>query len=193
MTREVYRTIVADPPWEMPGGGPRKPGGGRLPYPTMTLEEIRALDVPADLRSTLFLWTTEAFLIDGSALSVVHAWGFSRTRILIWAKNVIGLGDFPRRNHEVCLVAIRGQRRDVRSVQNWNCVYEGARRHSAKPDGFFDLVESVSPGPYLEMFARRQRLGWHTWGNEALEHVEIEERPYHPDQDAHLFVEGEAA
>lgn len=46
-------------------------------------------------------------------------------------------------------------------------------RHSEKPEAFFDLVEQVSPGPYLELFARRQRLGWDTWGNEALEHVEL--------------------
>jgi len=46
-------------------------------------------------------------------------------------------------------------------------------RHSAKPEAFIDLVEQVSPGPYLELFARRQRLGWDTWGNEALEHVEL--------------------
>ena len=44
---------------------------------------------------------------------------------------------------------------------------------SAKPEAFIDLVEQVSPGPYLELFARRQRLGWDTWGNEALEHVEL--------------------
>ena len=49
----------------------------------------------------------------------------------------------------------------------------GRGQHSAKPEAFFDLVESVSPGPYLELFARRQRLGWDTWGNEALEHVEL--------------------
>jgi N6-adenosine-specific RNA methylase IME4 len=52
----------------------------------------------------------------------------------------------------------------------------GERRsnmHSAKPEAFYDLVESVSPGPYLELFARRQRLGWDTWGNEALEHVDL--------------------
>ena len=45
--------------------------------------------------------------------------------------------------------------------------------HSRKPDAFYDLVEQVSPGPYLEMFSRRSRLGWDTWGNEALQHVEL--------------------
>jgi N6-adenosine-specific RNA methylase IME4 len=45
--------------------------------------------------------------------------------------------------------------------------------HSRKPDAFLDLVEQVSPGPYLELFARRNRLGWDTWGNQSFEHVEI--------------------
>lgn len=176
-----YRTIVADPPWEMPGGGPRRPGGARLPYPTMTLDEIAALPI-FDLvasQASLFLWTTEAFLIDGSAREIAVSWGFGRARILIWKKNLIGLGDFPRRAHEVCVIALRGRpawrRQDIPSVQEWNCPFiAGTRLHSAKPDGFFDLVESVTPGPYLELFARRQRLGWDTWGNEALQHVTLD-------------------
>lgn len=45
--------------------------------------------------------------------------------------------------------------------------------HSQKPEAFLDMVESISPGPYLELFARRNRLGWDTWGNESLEHVDL--------------------
>jgi N6-adenosine-specific RNA methylase IME4 len=59
--------------------------------------------------------------------------------------------------------------------KRWHTTWFGWKRaaHSAKPEAFLDLVEETSPGPYLELFARRNRLGWDTWGNEALEHVEL--------------------
>ena len=186
-----YRTIVADPPWPFRwtgGASTRVNGRGErhinhqagtgLDYPTMSVNEILALTVPAAEDANLFLWTTEAFLMDGTARNVALTWGFLRPRLLIWRKSGFGLGTFPRPQHEACLVAVRGgetwQRRNIGSVQAWKLVYEsGARKHSAKPDGFYDLVQSVSPGPYLELFARRQRLGWDTWGDEALQHVEL--------------------
>jgi N6-adenosine-specific RNA methylase IME4 len=37
--------------------------------------------------------------------------------------------------------------------------------HSEKPPAFLDLVEQVSPGPYVELFARQPRLGWDSWGH----------------------------
>jgi N6-adenosine-specific RNA methylase IME4 len=150
----------------------------------MSIAEIAALDVPAEDNAHLFLWTTDGFLLSGDAARVVEAWGFTRPRLLVWEKTGFGLGTFPRPQHEQCVVAIRGslafQRRDVGSVHRWKLVYgkgsnSAVRKHSGKPDGFYDLVREVSPGPYLEMFARVQRLGWDTWGNEALQHVEIPE------------------
>lgn len=36
--------------------------------------------------------------------------------------------------------------------------------HSEKPALFLDLVERMSPGPYVELFARAPRLGWDSWG-----------------------------
>jgi N6-adenosine-specific RNA methylase IME4 len=85
------------------------------------------------------------------------------------------MGNCPRGSHELSLVCTRGKslftRKDVRSVQKWH----GRKQHSAKPDGFFDLAMTCSPGPYLSMFERRQRLGWDTWGDEALCHVDLSE------------------
>lgn len=192
-----YRTIVADPPWpiEWRGGAARRRNGRgelhvnhrasvqELPYPTMTVEEItelgvRALSAP---KAHLYLWVVDRFLLDGSAAGVVAAWGFKEPRLLIWRKG-FGLGTFPRPQHEICLFASRGGLRSPLrtegSVQDWKLVYEPtgrshARKHSAKPDGFYDLVEMASPGPYLELFARRNRLGWATWGYDALEHVTL--------------------
>lgn len=195
MTATRYRTIVADPPWPIRwtgGAAWRTNGRGErhlnhrfkkaLDYPTMPVEQIAALQVSdlAEADAHLYLWAPDQYVLDGTAAAVARAWGFkARPRLLVWKKRGYGLGTFPRPQHELALVCKRGRLPfrvcDVGSVQEWKLVYEGgARKHSAKPEGFQDLVERASPGPYLELFARRQRLGWHTWGNEAFNHVAME-------------------
>jgi N6-adenosine-specific RNA methylase IME4 len=187
-----FRTIVADPPWPMKwrgGAGRRRNGRGvvysnaassqtRLSYPTMSVAEIAALNVPALVTraSVLFLWAPDSFVIDGSATRVCEAWGFKPQRFIVWRKRGFGLGTFPRPQHELVLLGKRGsttpRRRNVGSVQEWKLVYErkgksAARRHSAKPPDFLAMVESVYDGPYLELFARSARLGWSVYGNEV--------------------------
>ena len=177
-----YATIVADPPWQMPSGGLRSGPGwhesrGRpsaLPYPTMTLEEIKALPIGdlADADAHLYVWTTNAFL--ESTFGLVRGWGFRHSQVLVWAKapRGLGMGGAFTNTTEFVMFSRRGRlRARSRSDTTW---WEWKRgEHSRKPEAFLDVVEQVSPGPYLEMFARRQRLGWDTWGNEALEHVVI--------------------
>jgi N6-adenosine-specific RNA methylase IME4 len=146
----------------------------------MTVDAIANLPVNslADDNCHLYLWTIDQFLLDGSTARVAKAWGFPVGRLMVWKKSHYGLGTFPRPQHEAVLVCRRGS--EPFSVRNIGSVFDapipfmgGLRLHSAKPESFFDLVEVNSPGPRLEMFARRQRLGWDTWGNEALEHVEL--------------------
>ena len=90
---------------------------------------------------------------------------------IIWEKPNFGVGVFPRHCHEPLLVCRRGKlpftaKRDVRSVQKWRQpqLTNGGKTHSAKPDAALDLVETASPGPYLELFCRRPRFGWDSWG-----------------------------
>jgi N6-adenosine-specific RNA methylase IME4 len=95
----------------------------------------------------------------------------------VWAKPSFGLGKFPRPQHEILLVCRRGSLpfalNNAGSIQRWTqpCRGNGGKIHSAKPDGSYDLVMQASPGPYLELFSRTARLGWDTWGNEALGNV----------------------
>ncbi len=185
-----YRTIVADPPWPLgvrPGWKWRdgRPSGDvrPLPYETMAVAEIAALPIrdlsipdtrPAREGSTLFLWTTTEFLC--AAHDVALTWGFRPSAVLVWCKAPRGfnVGGTFASNVEFCIYARRGAPKllSSRAVSTrWFTWPRGA--HSAKPDAFYDLVESISPGPRLEMFSRRARLGWDTWGNEALEHIQI--------------------
>lgn len=190
----TYRTIVADPPWNVKAGpafGSYVVEDGQqvwqqvhtptreLAYPTMTVEDICRLDVPADTDAHLYLWTINAYVED--AYTVARAWGFSPSTLLVWAKNPMGggLGGAFGITTEYVLFARRGRLPSTGRVTgtwfNWKRPYDhrGKPKHSAKPPAFLDMVEQVSPGPYLEMFARSNRLGWDTWGNEAFSHVEI--------------------
>lgn len=177
-----YRTIVADPPWPQKGGGSLAGPEGfvgaggpsmPLPYAVMTVEEIAALPIPADENAHLYLWTTSGFLPD--AFRIVEAWGFRYSTTLVWAKAPIGygLGGAYGIATEFVLFARRGSllplRKEGRNWWTWKRHYDerGKPQHSAKPEEFYALVEQVSPGPYLDMFARRPRLGWDVWGDQA--------------------------
>lgn len=173
-----FKTIVADPPWEV-GRGPEWSSNGNsrpLTYPTMSLEEISALPVEelADDGAHLYLWTINKYI--EQTYGIARAWGFAPSTLLTWCKprHGIGLGGAYTLTTEHCLFSRRGVCAAERRMDStW---WEWKRgKHSAKPEAFIDMVESVSPGPYLELFARRNRLGWSTWGNEALNHVTIED------------------
>lgn len=171
-----YRTIVADPPWEV-GRGPEWASNGAsrpLTYPTMSVDEIARLPVGAlaDKRAHLYLWTINAYVED--AFEIARHWGFRPSTLLTWCKprHGIGLGGAYTLTTEHVLFGRRGilpasQRVDT----TWWQWPRG--EHSAKPEAFIDLVEQVSPPPRLELFARRNRLGWDTWGHEALNHVTL--------------------
>jgi len=188
-----YRTIVADPPWDI-GAGPSH-GGGRyslgrgshikkpVPYESMTVAEIADLPIrdfaASDCR--LFLWTINRYLPD--AFDIVRAWGFQYRQTLVWFKSA-SASPFPGHiapNHaEYLLVGVQGKpaRLSVLSSSVFPVPSRsggGGRRHSAKPDVFLDAIQHASPGPYLEMFARRARFGWDYWGNESLGTAELEE------------------
>jgi N6-adenosine-specific RNA methylase IME4 len=179
--RQKYKTIVADPPWDMTRSkGTLYPGATDTPplktvaldYPTMSIEEICALPVRdlAEDDAHLYLWTTQSFL--RRTYEVLDAWGFRQGAMLVWSKPPKGVCGTYVCSVEFCIFARRGsleaKRRQIGTCYQWP-----RTKHSAKPEAFLDMVESVSPGPYLELFARRNRLGWHTWGNEALNHVEL--------------------
>ena len=158
--------------------GKHRGGTVDLPYLTMTVAAIAALPVTdlAESGAHLYLWTTNRFLED--AYAVARAWEFRPAQLLTWCKPPmgVGFGGAFTTTSEFCIFARRGSlkhlQREDSSWWQWSRPYEnGHIAHSAKPEAFLDMVERVSPSPRLELFARRQRLGWDTWGNEALEHV----------------------
>ena len=171
--RRRFKTIVADPPWDV-GRGPEWSSNGKsraLTYPTMSLEEISSLPIRelADDSAHLYLWTINKYI------AIARTWGFMPSTMLTWCKppHGIGLGGTYTLTTEHCLFARRGTCPAAQRIDSsW---WQWSRgRHSAKPEAFLDMVESVSPAPRLELFARSNRLGWSTWGNECFEHVSLE-------------------
>lgn len=170
-----FATILADPPWAFDDGEDDDQaeglfGRGHPTYATMTVAEIEALPVAdhADEDCHLYLWTTNRNL--RAAFEIVDGWGFTYATTVTWAKPHFGMGYWFRGQTEHCLFATKGSqpllRRDVGTLFS---AARGPKGHSSKPPGFYDLVESCSPGPYLELFARSDREDWSQWGAEAPE------------------------
>lgn len=151
------------------------------------VEDIKALPVDelAEDSAHLYLWTTRRYFREGIACEVARAWGFEPCGELIWGLRNAGMGGFLGNGHEPILLASRGgltwpKKELPAGVCFWKQPYVcdpktgiPCKSHSAKPDAFQDLVERVSPAPRLELFARSQRLGWSTWGNQAFNHVSL--------------------
>lgn len=178
-----YRTVVADPPWSYLNGAVPM-GGVDKHFDTMANEDIAALPVAelAEDDAHLYLWVTNPRLFAQDhdhgvgPHEIMQRWGFRYTTMLTWLKPGLGLGYYFRGSTEHVLFGVRGSLPIPGPIRIANWFQAGRSAHSRKPEAFLDLVESVSPGPYLELFARRQRLGWDTWGNEALEHVSLDTR-----------------
>ncbi len=154
-----FQVIVADPPW-------RYATSNDLPYPTMSIEEIKAMPVMdlADDDAILWLWTTNAHL--RLAFDVVDAWGFEYKALLTWVKDRMGTGEWLRGRTEHCLLAARGKPIFIHGTHS--TVLEAARReHSRKPDEFYSLVDETCGGGKIELFCRQQRNGWQAYGNDT--------------------------
>lgn len=167
MNREIrhkkkYATILADPPWERHQKGKY---GASAHYALMPLSQIQAMPV-ADLaedNAHLWLWVPNGLIQDG--LDTMKAWGFTYRSPFYWVKPRLGLGQYLRNASELVLFGTRGKAPvQFRAQPNWG--FFPLQDHSHKPEEMYAIVERLSPGPYLELFARRPQPGWDAWGNE---------------------------
>ena len=166
-TDKKYRVIYADPPWQYNDKqDTAKLGGAVKHYPTMPLDEICALPVPAENNAVLFLWTTSPMLED--AFKVIHAWGFNYKSSFIWDKVSHAMGHYNSVRHEFLLVCTRGScTPDVPRLVD-SVVSIERTEHSKKPKEFREIIDMLYPiGERLEMFARDAADGWDVWGNMA--------------------------
>jgi N6-adenosine-specific RNA methylase IME4/ParB-like chromosome segregation protein Spo0J len=166
-----YAVLYADPPWHFEvyneESGIERAAGNH--YPTMSLDEICAMPILnlASPDAALFMWTTAPHLRE--SFDVLVAWGFEYKTNIVWVKDKIGLGYFVRNQHELLLVATRGDMPSPSPANRPPSVISAPRReHSRKPDEAYALIEAMYPAlPKLELFARQRRPGWDVWGNET--------------------------
>lgn len=176
-----FSTIVADPPWKFQNNtGKVAPEHKRLSrYSTLGLQEI--MDIPvcsaAEDKAHLYLWVPNALLAEG--LKVMEAWGFTYKTNIVWYKirkdggpDGRGVGFYFRNVTELLLFGVKGK--NARTLQRGrsqpNIIATRKREHSRKPDEQYEIFESCSSGPYLELFSRGSRKGWTCWGNQVDEY-----------------------
>lgn len=182
-----YGTISIDPPWPENGGGKCKRGADRH-YKTMSIQDIARtiwtcpMFTPAD-SAHLYMWATNNYL--PQAIAMMPELGFRYINNIVWVKMrndfyegqsiliserslQLGLGQYQRGSHELLLFGTRGNAM-VPAPENRfpSVVFAPRTKHSKKPDAFYKRIPMVSPGPYLEMFARDKRSGWDCWGDEV--------------------------
>ncbi|WP_406176096.1 MT-A70 family methyltransferase [Streptomyces sp. NBC_00996] len=167
-----FRTLLIDPPWSTNQIGAK---GAERHYPVMSPDRIRALPVAelAEQNAHLWLWTTNATLRDG--YDIAAAWGFSVRSPLTWVKFRLGLGSYLRNSTETLLFCTRGDAPvGFRSQPTW--FNAPVQEHSRKPDEIYAVIERISAGPFLELFARREvpsNEDWFIWGNEVESDIMI--------------------
>lgn len=165
----VFDIISFDPPWPYEGESKEittyDPNGRRVanPYPEMSIEQIKQIEVPSSDNSVVFLWTTHKFLND--AFDILKTWGFQYKATLVWDKEKMGMGAWLRMQCEFCLIGIKGKPY-WDNTKYRDIIRESRREHSRKPDSFFEMVENITLGRKLEYFSREKRNGWEVFGND---------------------------
>lgn len=179
-----YRLVLADPPWQYQNGA-KVNGGATKEYPTMSTDDICALKVESVMEkdAVLILWATWPFLPD--AFRVGTAWGFEYVTGFPWVKcetcsvdlwgkldikTQYGVGYWVIGVSEPILIFRRGKVSPP--VTRFVGLIAENIRHSRKPENIYEYAESLS-GPYLEMFCRRPRIGWDSFGNEIENSIKL--------------------
>ena len=172
----TYEIIYADPPWDYKGqlqhagAGSEDTGGAVCHYPTITLDDLKRLDVPSIAADDclLFMWATNPHL--DQAIELGKAWGFAwATVAFVWDKVRVNPGFYTMSQCELCLVFKRGRIPAPRGARNVRqLVSEQRGAHSAKPDEVRRRIEAMFPDQSkIELFARAAAPGWDAWGLEA--------------------------
>jgi N6-adenosine-specific RNA methylase IME4 len=162
-----YPVLCADPPWRYEANSTPDTRSIENHYPTMSADDLAALEIPAADDAVLFMWATSPKLAE--ALALMDAWGFGYRTCMVWVKDKIGMGYYARQRHELLLIGKRGDIAVPDPEDRPDSVIEAPRlEHSAKPGEAYDAIVRMYPDlPRIELFARGSRSGWAVWGNEA--------------------------
>lgn len=158
----TFQVVYADPPWEYRNSGFAMSAAQQ--YPTMATEDICAMELPKTSDdAVLFLWTTNPLLED--AFKVINAWGFEYKTNMVWVKDNHTAGFYVFGKHELLLIAVKGSM--LPKDKPKSVITGDNAKHSKKPEHVYETIEQMYPGcAYVELFARNERDGWSSWGNQ---------------------------
>jgi N6-adenosine-specific RNA methylase IME4 len=165
----LFDVVSVDPPWPYEGESKNITSfdsiGRRVanPYPEMSIEQIKNIELPLMDNAVVLLWTTHKFLPD--AFEILKEWNLDYKATLVWNKEKIGMGVWFRMQCEFCLVGIKGKPYWENTTYR-DIIVESRREHSRKPDSFFEMIEKITMGNRLEYFSREKREGWKVFGND---------------------------
>ena len=165
----LFDVVSVDPPWPYEGESKNITSfdsvGRRVanPYPEMSIEQIKNIELPLMDNAVVLLWTTHKFLPD--AFEILKEWKIDYKATLVWNKEKIGMGVWFRMQCEFCLVGIKGKPYWDNTTYR-DIITESRREHSRKPDSFFQMIEKITMGNRLEYFSREKREGWKVFGND---------------------------
>ena len=165
----LFDVVSVDPPWPYEGESKNITSfdsvGRRVanPYPEMSIEQIKAIELPLMENAVVLLWTTHKFLPD--AFEILKEWNLDYKATLVWNKEKIGMGAWFRMQCEFCLVGVKGKPYWENTTYR-DIIIESRREHSRKPDSFFEMIEKITMGNRLEYFSREKREGWKVFGND---------------------------
>ena len=170
----LYDVIYIDPPWkyDFSQSSNREIENN---YPTMSLEELKEINIPAAKNSVMLMWATAPKLIE--AIELLKYWGFNYKTNMVWDKETIGMGYWCRGQHEILLIGTKGEAKPPEPENRFSSVFrEKKTKHSKKPNEYYNMIEKMFPGKtLLEMFARQKiNNNWNVWGNQAEGIVENE-------------------
>lgn len=180
MAEGKYKTVVIDPPWDYGKLKPRKEGlngrGGQaqMHYETLSVDELKSFDIQQFVSDPcfLFLWVTNPKMKYG--FDLLASWGFNYQTTLTWVKTAKngsldrgGMGFYFRGATEHVLFATKGKCLILPNLRKPNVIFAGREGHSVKPEAMYRLIESVTPSPRIDIFARKRHEGFDAWGNQV--------------------------
>ena len=165
----LFDVVSVDPPWPYEGESKNITSFDSVsrrvanPYPEMSIEQIKSIELPLMENAVVLLWTTHKFLPD--AFEILKEWNLDYKATLVWNKEKIGMGAWFRMQCEFCLVGVKGKPYWENTTYR-DIIIESRREHSRKPDSFFEMIEKITMGNRLEYFSREKREGWKVFGND---------------------------
>lgn len=139
-----FATVFATPPWPDEGSSQDT---ALLPLQNLLTEPVGRV---CEKDAHLHVWADIASL--AQAMALIEGWGFEYRSCLTCLKSEMASGSYWQHANHFLLLGTRGKRPflDVNQPSWIECDWP---ENGGTPDSIHAMIETVSPGPYLQLFA----------------------------------------